>query len=140
MQYFVHFLFFIIKNASAFLPRRAWCKAPSLMRGCNPPCLSMRNNAQVEHCAAGHLPLRLIRSPPSFTAGHLLSDTLRSRRLPKQVTLRPSPSSSDSSDTSRGSSQAFCCKDPDAHCMRPHLSCSVPSSVGNPRHQILSSQ
>ena len=43
---------FQIKNASAFLPRRAWCEAPSLMRGCDPPCLSMRNNAPVEHCAA----------------------------------------------------------------------------------------
>ena len=26
-----------IKNVSAFLPRRAWCEAPSLMRGCDPP-------------------------------------------------------------------------------------------------------
>ena len=41
-----------IKNASAFLPRRAWCEAPSLMRGCDPPCLSMRSNAPVEHCVA----------------------------------------------------------------------------------------
>ena len=28
-----------IKNVSAFLPRRAWCEAPSLMRGCDPPKL-----------------------------------------------------------------------------------------------------
>ena len=40
------------KNASAFLPRRAGCEAPSSLRGCDPPCLSMRNNAPVEHCAA----------------------------------------------------------------------------------------
>ena len=26
-----------LKNASAFLPRRAWCQAPSLMRDCDPP-------------------------------------------------------------------------------------------------------
>ena len=26
-----------IKNASAFLPRRARCEAPSLLRGCDPP-------------------------------------------------------------------------------------------------------
>ena len=26
-----------IKNASAFLPRRAWCEAPSTLRGCDPP-------------------------------------------------------------------------------------------------------
>jgi hypothetical protein len=26
-----------IKNASAFLPRRAWCEAPSFLRGCDPP-------------------------------------------------------------------------------------------------------
>ena len=25
------------KNASAFLPRRAWCEAPSFLRGCDPP-------------------------------------------------------------------------------------------------------
>ena len=25
------------KNASAFLPRRAWCEAPSSLRGCDPP-------------------------------------------------------------------------------------------------------
>jgi len=30
-------LLLFIKNASAFLPRRAWCEAPSLMRGCDPP-------------------------------------------------------------------------------------------------------
>ena len=32
--------------------RRAGCEAPSLLRGCKPPCLRMRNNAPVEHCAA----------------------------------------------------------------------------------------
>jgi len=26
-----------IKNASAFLPRRAKCEAPSSLRGCDPP-------------------------------------------------------------------------------------------------------
>ena len=26
-----------IKNASAFLPRRAGCEAPSYLRGCDPP-------------------------------------------------------------------------------------------------------
>ena len=28
---------FNFKNASAFLPRRAWCEAPSFLRGCDPP-------------------------------------------------------------------------------------------------------
>ena len=28
------------------------CEAPSSLRGCDPPCLSMRNNAPVEHCVA----------------------------------------------------------------------------------------
>ena len=40
------------KNASAFLPPSAWCEAPSAMRGCDPPCLSMLHNAPVEHCGA----------------------------------------------------------------------------------------
>ena len=40
------------RNASAFLPRRARCEVSSPSRGCDPPCLSMRNNAPVEHCAA----------------------------------------------------------------------------------------
>ena len=31
-------------------PRRS--KAPSSLRGCGPPCLSMRNNAPMEHCVA----------------------------------------------------------------------------------------
>ena len=40
------------RNASAFLPRRARCEVSSPSRGCDPPCLSMRNNAPVEHCVA----------------------------------------------------------------------------------------
>ena len=41
-----------LQERLAFLPRRAWCEAPFSLRGCDPPCLSMRNNVPVEHCAA----------------------------------------------------------------------------------------
>ena len=41
-----------IQERLAFLPQRAGCEAPSSLRGCDPPCLSMRNNAPVEHCVA----------------------------------------------------------------------------------------
>ena len=30
----------------------AGCEAPSSLRGCDLPCLNMRNNAPVEHCVA----------------------------------------------------------------------------------------
>ena len=41
-----------IKNASAFMPRRAWCEAPALMRSCDPPPawrghLTLQNNQEV---------------------------------------------------------------------------------------------
>ncbi len=70
-----------IKNASAFLPRRAGCEAPSYLRGCDPPCLSMRNNAPVEHCVAealisdaGLQPM----SEPNFTLRiHLITQITR---------------------------------------------------------------
>ena len=70
-----------IKNASAFLPRRAGCEAPSYLRGCDPPCLSMRNNAPVEHCVAealisdaGLQPM----SEPNFTLRiHLMIEITR---------------------------------------------------------------
>ena len=42
----------LFKGRIAFLLRRARCEAPYSLRGCDPPCLSMRNNAPVEHCAA----------------------------------------------------------------------------------------
>ena len=46
-----------IKDMFQGTPRRSCrdaltCGAPSSSRGCDPPCLSMRNNAPVEHCAA----------------------------------------------------------------------------------------
>ena len=59
-----------IKNASAFLPRRAGCEAPSYLRGCDPPCLSMRNNAPVEHCVAEAFILHreiVLTMKPDFT-------------------------------------------------------------------------
>ena len=58
-----------IYNTSTFLPRRTWCEASSLMRGCNPPCLSMRNNAPVEHCVAEAFILReiVLAMKPNFT-------------------------------------------------------------------------
>ena len=39
-------------NIPAVLPHLEKCEAPSQSRSCDPPCLSMRNNAPVEHCAA----------------------------------------------------------------------------------------
>ncbi len=36
-QSFAEACIHIFKNASAFLPRRAWCEAPSFLRGCDPP-------------------------------------------------------------------------------------------------------
>ena len=53
------------KNASAFLPRRAWCEAPSFLRGCDPP--------EAFYLSGGLKPAtetsRILTYPPLIEAG-----------------------------------------------------------------------
>ena len=69
-RYPAHIFVRRFKNASAFLPHRAGCEAPSSLRGCDLPCLNMRNNAPVEHCVAEAFILHreiVLTMKPGFT-------------------------------------------------------------------------
>ena len=62
--------FSAVRNAPALLPRRTGYKAPSLLHSFDPPCLSMRNNAPVEHCVAEAFILHreiVLTMKPDFT-------------------------------------------------------------------------
>ena len=74
------------------MPHRAGCEAPSSLRGCDPQCLSMRNYAPVEHCAAEAFILHreiVLTIKASFTLrAHLMSKDTRKSAMKTSFTLR----------------------------------------------------
>ena len=69
----IHLWNFYIKNASAFLPRRAGCEAPSSLRGCDPPEAFISVGKTSRFCKRGidQYPARLsggLQSPTEINA------------------------------------------------------------------------